>query len=65
MPNRNFMIWKDLNQEKHPYFQPYFHPYGFFAKHPDMKKDNDGFWRFNTLKQEIPLMFSIKARKPE
>ncbi len=38
-------------------------PYGFFAKHPDMKKDNDGFWRFKTLKQEIPLMFSIKARK--
>ncbi len=40
-------------------------PYGFFAKHPDMKKDEDGFWRFQTLKQEIPLIFSIKARKPK
>ena len=40
-------------------------PYGFFAKHPDMKKDNDGFWRFKTLKQEIPMMFSIKAKKPK
>ena len=39
-------------------------PYGFFAKHPDMKKDEDGFWRFQTIKQEIPLIFSIKARKP-
>ena len=39
--------------------------YGFFMKHPDMKKDEDGFWRFQTLKQEIPLIFSIKARKPK
>jgi len=39
-------------------------PFGFFPKHPDMKKKKDGFWYFQTIKQEIPLMFSLKAKKP-
>ncbi|MBY8984190.1 MAG: class I SAM-dependent methyltransferase [Candidatus Lokiarchaeota archaeon] len=40
-------------------------PFGFHGFHPDLKKDEDGLWRFQTLKPEIPLTLSIKAIKPK
>lgn len=40
-------------------------PFGFFGFHPDLKRCEDGLWRFQTLKPEIPLTLSIKAIKPK
>ncbi len=38
-------------------------PFGFHSFHPDIKKDEDGLWRFQTLTPKIPLTLSIKAVK--
>jgi SAM-dependent methyltransferase len=38
-------------------------PFSFHGFHPDLKKDEDRLWRFQTLKPEIPLTISIKAIK--
>jgi len=39
-------------------------PFSFHGFHPDVKKDEDGLWRFQTLKPEMPLTLAIKAVKP-
>jgi SAM-dependent methyltransferase len=38
-------------------------PFGFYERHPNMKRGEDGLWRFLDMKWSFPLMFSIKARK--
>lgn len=38
-------------------------PFSFFKLHPDMKKREDGYWEFQTLKFSAPMIFSLKARK--
>ena len=40
-------------------------PFSFHGLHPDLKKGEDGLWRFQTLKVSVPLTLSIKASKPE
>ncbi|UYP46678.1 hypothetical protein NEF87_002963 [Candidatus Lokiarchaeum ossiferum] len=37
---------------------------GFFKYHPDMVKRADGLWEFKNMRPEIPLTFSLLARKP-
>ena len=38
-------------------------PFTFHKIHPDMKRREDGFWEFQSLKFEVPMMFSIRAHK--
>jgi SAM-dependent methyltransferase len=38
-------------------------PFSFFKIHPDMKRREDGYWEFQTLKHSVPMIFSLKARK--
>ena len=38
-------------------------PFGFFERHPDMERGEDGLWRFRDRKWSFPLLFSIKAHK--
>lgn len=39
-------------------------PFGFFERHPSMKKGTDGLWRFENDAISFPLTFSIKAKRP-
>ena len=45
----------------------FFHefPFSSYRSHEDMKQDEDGYWRFHSLEFQLPLCFSIKARKME
>ena len=38
-------------------------PFTFHNIHPDMKKREDGYWEFQSLKFNVPMMFSIRAYK--
>lgn len=38
-------------------------PYTFFPIHPSMKKREDGYYYFENDKFNVPMMFSLKARK--
>ncbi|MHA1728259.1 MAG: class I SAM-dependent methyltransferase [Promethearchaeota archaeon] len=38
-------------------------PYTFHKYHEDLKKYDDGYWRFQKIEFKVPLMLSIKARK--
>lgn len=38
-------------------------PEMYFQMHPDLKKHDDGLWRFQTLKYSVPMIFSVKAKK--
>ena len=40
-------------------------PFALRAKFPIMVKGDDGYWRFTREHNMIPLLFSLKARKPE
>ena len=40
-------------------------PFALRAKFPTMVKGEDGYWRFGREHNMIPLLFSLKARKPE
>jgi ubiquinone/menaquinone biosynthesis C-methylase UbiE len=35
----------------------------FYKAHPDMKRADDGWWYLPEKKRQIPLMFTLKARK--
>ena len=39
-------------------------PYSFFPLHPNMKKGADGYYYFENKSFNVPMMFSLKARKP-
>jgi len=43
----------------------FFHefPFSSYRSHEDMKQSEDRLWKFQTFKQSVPLIFSIKARK--
>jgi SAM-dependent methyltransferase len=41
------------------------YPYGFFPLHPNMKKSEDGYFYFQDEKFNVPMMFSLKAKKKE
>ncbi|MFX1409554.1 MAG: class I SAM-dependent methyltransferase [Promethearchaeota archaeon] len=38
-------------------------PFTFHNIHPDLKRREDGYWEFQSLKFSVPMMFSIKANK--
>jgi len=38
-------------------------PFTFHNIHPDMKRREDGYWEFQTLKFSVPMMFSIRSYK--
>jgi SAM-dependent methyltransferase len=40
-------------------------PFSLRAKFPTMMKGEDGYWRFTREHNMIPLLFSLKAQKPE
>lgn len=39
-------------------------PFTTYRAHPFLKQDADGLWRYPGLKRGLPLMFSLRARKP-
>jgi SAM-dependent methyltransferase len=40
-------------------------PFALRAKFPTMVKSDDGYWRFTHEHNMVPLLFSLKARKPD
>ena len=38
--------------------------YSVYPSHPFLRKEPDGLWRFPDLPGGLPLMFSVRARKP-
>lgn len=40
------------------------HPFCVWQMFPFMQKDASGYWRLTGQRHEIPLMFSLKARRP-
>ena len=40
-------------------------PFALRAKFPTMVKGEDGYWRFTREHNMVPLLFSLKARKPD
>lgn len=40
------------------------HPFTTFQQFESMEQDDKGYWRIPELKHDIPLLFSIRARKP-
>jgi ubiquinone/menaquinone biosynthesis C-methylase UbiE len=55
----NALIQADLKIEFLNEFP--FSPYNIF---PDMYKEDDGYWRMKKFGEKLPLLFSIKAKKP-
>lgn len=39
-------------------------PFSSYNIFPDMYKGTDGYWRMNKFGEKLPLMFSMKAKKP-
>ena len=40
-------------------------PYCFFNFHPDMIKKEDGYWHYQNKLFNVPMIFSLKAKKPK
>ncbi|MHA1220605.1 MAG: SAM-dependent methyltransferase, partial [Candidatus Heimdallarchaeota archaeon] len=39
-------------------------PFCFFNFHPNMEKREDGYWHFTNELFNVPMIFSLKAKKP-
>jgi hypothetical protein len=40
-------------------------PYCFYQSHPFMERGEDGWWRLPEHQDSVPLVFSLKAIKPQ
>lgn len=40
------------------------HPFSVYDKYPTMVKDADGWWYYPDRKNDVPLLYSLKATKP-